>query len=114
ALAVPIPASKPAVAAQDPVALASAGQLAEETVAAAGSDGDAAQVADAGTAQLLTGFVPVPATRPQHEADNIQLAAVAVPSARPEGEGANASAQDAIAEIVGQAEEGASVVADAD
>lgn len=110
ALNIPVPASKPAMAAQDPVALASAGQLAEETVAAAG----ATQVADAGASQLLTGFVPVPTIRPQHEADNIQLAAVAVPSIRPDhGESRQPDARDAIAELVNKAQDDTLVVADA-
>lgn len=113
ALNIPVPALKPAIAAQDPVALTIAGQLADSTVAAVDNDADMIQqVADASTSTLLTGYVPVPGTRPHAQADLIQLASVAVPAARPEIDDQPA-AQDAIAEIVNNAAEDMAVLADA-
>lgn len=85
---VPIPSHKPANAAQDAIALAAAASPADDV---------ANQIADASTNALLTGFVPVPSSRPQTEAP-AQLAAAVVPAARPERGQSNS--QDAIAQIV--------------
>jgi uncharacterized protein YcbK (DUF882 family) len=100
ALNVPIPARKPANAVQDAIALA----------AAQPDDAAGQQVADASPNPLMTGFVPIPTMRPQHEAAT-QIAAAAVPSARPERDQLNP--QDAIAQIVNNAPDSATTVADA-
>ncbi len=108
ALNVPIPARKPALAPQDAVALAAAEPAAV--------DGNMAQVADAGTpSPLMNGFVPIPSARPQLEADNMQLAAAVIPSARPvrPGENPAASGQDAIAALVNSQQNEPAQVADA-
>jgi len=100
ALNIPIPARKPANAVQDAIALA----------AAQPDDAAGQQVADASPNPLMTGFVPIPSMRPQHEAAT-QIAAAAVPSARPERDQLNP--QDAIAQIVNNAPDSATTVADA-
>ncbi len=100
ALNVPIPARKPANAAQDAIALAAA-QPADATMQ---------EVADATPNPLMTGFVPIPSMRPQQETAT-QIAAAAVPSARPERDQLNP--QDAIAQIVNNAPDSATTVADA-
>lgn len=108
ALNVPIPARKPALAPQDAVALAAAEPAAV--------DGNMTQVADAGTpSPLMNGFVPIPSARPQLEADNMQLAAAVIPSARPvrPGENPAASGQDAIAALVNSQQNEPAQVADA-
>lgn len=108
ALNVPIPARKPALAPQDAVALAAAEPAAV--------DANMAQVADAGTpSPLMNGFVPIPSARPQLEADNMQLAAAVIPSARPvrPGENPAASGQDAIAALVNSQQNEPAQVADA-
>lgn len=113
ALNIPVPALKPVIAAQDPVALASAGQLADATVAAVDNDSETIrQLAEASPSSLLTGYVPVPGTRPDAQTDLIQLASVAVPAARPDLD-RQPAAQDAIAEIVNSATEDVTVLADA-
>lgn len=100
ALNVPIPARKPANAAQDAIALAAA-QPADATMQ---------EVADASPNPLMTGFVPIPSMRPQQEVAT-QVAAAAVPSARPERDELNP--QDAIAQIVNNNPDSAATVADA-
>lgn len=101
ALNVPIPARKPANAAQDAIALAAAAQPADATVQ---------EVAEASPNPLMTGFVPIPAMRPQTEAAT-QIASAAVPSVRPERDQLNP--QDAIAQIVDSNPDRATTVADA-
>lgn len=102
ALNVPIPARKPANAVQEAIALASAAQP---------GDAAAQEIADAGTNPLMTGFVPIPSMRPQQEAATQIASAAAVPSTRPERDQLNP--QDAIAQIVNNAPDGATTVADA-
>ncbi|MFC7067177.1 DUF882 domain-containing protein [Brucella rhizosphaerae] len=102
ALNVPIPARKPANAVQEAIALASAAQP---------GDAAAQEIADAGTNPLMTGFVPIPSIRPQQEAATQIASAAAVPSTRPERDQLNP--QDAIAQIVNNAPDGATTVADA-
>ncbi len=97
---VPIPARKPANAAQDAIALAAA-QPADATMQ---------EVADASPNPLMTGFVPIPSMRPQQEVAT-QIAAAAVPSARPERDQLNP--QDAIAQIVNNHADAPAAVADA-
>ncbi|MBB5704516.1 uncharacterized protein YcbK (DUF882 family) [Ochrobactrum daejeonense] len=115
ALNVPIPASKPAMAQQDAIALAA---VEPDAVAAARAavDANTVQVADAGTpSPLMNGFVPIPSARPQAEADNMQLATAIIPASRPErpGEQSSASGQDAIAAIVNGEQEKPAQLADA-
>lgn len=112
-LNIPVPAFRPVSAPQDPVALASAEQLADSTVAAVGNDSETSQqMAEASPSSLLTGYVPVPGTRPHTQADLVQLASVAVPAPRPELD-RQPAAQDAIAEIVNSAADDMAVVAEA-
>lgn len=88
---VPIPGSKPAQAPEAQDAIAQIASADADTAPAT----EEAQVA-------LTGFVPIPATRPERAEDETQLIAAVIPATRPArpGEEAATSGQDAIAAIV--------------